>query len=117
MLSTRQTSADDRSKSVTKYVTNVEIVEFHHHMWNHNEKCIQISTNMPGIGSLIREIAVEVSEIWETKQILLSKTKPRILSVKMFSQNLRLYLLLQYIITAIVAKNINIAVETTPMMT
>ena len=32
-------------------------------IWNHNEKCIQISTNMPGIGSLIREIAVEISEM------------------------------------------------------
>ena len=27
-------------------------------MWNYNEKCIQISTNMPGIGTLIHEITV-----------------------------------------------------------
>ena len=27
-------------------------------IWNHHEKCIQISTNIPVIGSLIREIAV-----------------------------------------------------------
>ena len=33
-------------------------MEFHDHIWNHHEKCIQINTNMPGIGSLIREIAV-----------------------------------------------------------
>ena len=32
-------------------------LEFHDHIWNHNEKCIQTSTNMPGIGSLIHEIA------------------------------------------------------------
>ena len=39
------------------------MVEFHDHIWNHNVKCIQISTNMPGIGSLIREIAaIKISE-------------------------------------------------------
>ena len=27
-----------------------KIVEFHDHIWNHHEKCIQISTNMPSIG-------------------------------------------------------------------
>ena len=32
-------------------------------MWNHHGKCIQISTNIPGIGSLIREIDVKISEI------------------------------------------------------
>ena len=64
MLSTRQAGADDRSK-VNKIV---KIVEFHDHIWNYNEKCIQISTNMPGIGLLICEIAVEISEMWESKQ-------------------------------------------------
>ena len=34
-----------------------------------NEKCIQISTNMPGIGWLIREMTNEISEMWESKQI------------------------------------------------
>ena len=68
MLSTRQASADDRSKMLSKFVKNVEIVEFHDHIWNHNEKCIQMSTNMPGIGSLIRELAVEILEMWESKQ-------------------------------------------------
>ena len=33
---------------------------------NH-EKCIQISTNMPGIGSENREIAVKISEMSESK--------------------------------------------------
>ena len=55
-------------KSFLKKLKNVEIVEFHDHIWNHNEKCIQISTNMPGFGSLIREIAVEISEMWENEQ-------------------------------------------------
>ena len=30
---------------------------------NQYEKCIQISTNMPGIGSLIREIDVKIQKI------------------------------------------------------
>ena len=37
---------------------------------------------MPGIGSLIREIDVNIAEIWETNILfLLSKTNARILSV------------------------------------
>ena len=54
-------------KSLTKFVKNVEIMEFHDHIWNHNEKCIWISTNMPGIGSVNREIAVKISEMRESK--------------------------------------------------
>ena len=50
-------------KNVTNFVKNVKIVQFHAHIWNHHEKCIQKSTNMPGIGSIIREIAVEISEM------------------------------------------------------
>ena len=46
-----------------KIFKNVNILEFHEHIWNHHEKCIQISTNMPGIGSLIREIHINISEI------------------------------------------------------
>ena len=51
-----------QEQNVTKFVKNVEIMEFHGHIWNYHEKCIQISTNMPGIGSSIHEIAVEISE-------------------------------------------------------
>ena len=40
-----------------------KMLEFHDHIWNQHEKCIQISTNMPGIGSLIREIAVKISDM------------------------------------------------------
>ena len=50
-------------QNLTNFVKNVKNVEFHHHIWYHHEKCIQISTNMPGIGSVIREIAVKISEI------------------------------------------------------
>ena len=59
MLSMQQVGECRRQvKNVTNLVKNVKIGEFHDHIWNHNEKCIQISTHMPGIGSFIREIAV-----------------------------------------------------------
>ena len=45
-------------KNVTNFVKNVDILEFHDHIWNDREKCIQTSTNMPGIGSLICEIDI-----------------------------------------------------------
>ena len=41
-------------KHLTNYVNFFKIVEFHEHIWNHYEKYIEISTNMPAIGSLIR---------------------------------------------------------------
>ena len=52
-------------------------MEFHDHIWNHHDKCFQISTNMPGVGLVICEIAIEISQnfsiierrfyIWNTK--------------------------------------------------
>ena len=59
-------------KNVTHFVKNVNIVEFHDHIWNHYEKYIEINTNMPSIGLVIRKIAVEISDMWESKQTLLS---------------------------------------------
>ena len=44
-------------------LSNVKILELHNHIWNHHDKCIQISTNMPSIGSLICEIHIKISEI------------------------------------------------------
>ena len=70
-LSTRQASADDRAQNLTNVKCckkKIKIVEFHDHIWNHGEKYIQISTNMPGIGSVNREIVVEMSEMSESKQ-------------------------------------------------
>ena len=49
--------------NLTHFVKNVISVEFHGHIWNHHEKYIQISTNIPGIGSVIREIDVKISEM------------------------------------------------------
>ena len=38
--------------------------EFHKHIWNHHEECIQISTNTPSIGSLNCEnMLIKISEI------------------------------------------------------
>ena len=54
-------SADD--KNVNNKIKNYNILEFHDHIWNHHEKYIQKNANMPGIGSLIREIDVKMSEI------------------------------------------------------
>ena len=53
--------------NLTNFVKNVLIVKFHGHIWNYHEKCIQMSTNMPGIGSGNREIAVKISEMSESK--------------------------------------------------
>ena len=46
-------------------------MEVHDHIWNHHEKYIEISTNMPGIGSVICELAIEIWEIGESKPLLL----------------------------------------------
>ena len=61
MLSTRQARADNRSKNGSNLVKNVKIVKFHDRIWNHHEKYIEISTNMPVVvGSLIRERDVKI---------------------------------------------------------
>ena len=57
-------------------------MEFHAHIWNHHEKCIQKSTNMPGIGSIIREIAFKFQKCEIANTILLSETNARVVSVK-----------------------------------
>ena len=48
---------------IPNMIMKLNNLEFHNHIWNRHEKCIEISTNMPGIGSLIREIAVQISEM------------------------------------------------------
>ena len=37
-------------QNFTNFVKNLKIVEFHDYIWNHYEKCIQISTNMDSFG-------------------------------------------------------------------
>ena len=68
----RQAWADGRREQTTgtkfhKILKNVNIFEFHDHIWNHRKKCIQKSANIDGISSLIREIDVE--KVWESKSI------------------------------------------------
>ena len=46
--------------NLTKFVHFLKIVEFHDHIRNHDEKCIQLSTNMPSIGLVIPEITSEM---------------------------------------------------------
>ena len=47
----------------THFEKYVNILEFGYYIWNPYEKCIQKSPNMPGVGSLIRDIDVNISEI------------------------------------------------------
>ena len=51
-----------RVKKFTNFVKNIKIVEFHYHIRNHREKCIQISTSIPSIGFVIPEITCEMLE-------------------------------------------------------
>ena len=48
----------------TKYDSKTKIVVFyslsHNHIRIHQEKCIQISTNIPGIGWVVFQIAFEI---------------------------------------------------------
>ena len=53
-------------KKLTHFVKCVNIVEFHDYIWNHHAKCIQISTKLPGIGSLIRQIHVKIEKEKQT---------------------------------------------------
>ena len=66
MLSTYNVAGMSRrqDQNVTNFVKRkVNILEFGYYIWNPYEKCIKKSPNMPGIGSLIREIDVKISEI------------------------------------------------------
>ena len=49
-----------QDQNVTNFVKNVNILEFDYYIWNPYDKCIQKSPNMPGIGSLISEIDVNI---------------------------------------------------------
>ena len=64
-LSTWQAWADDNQNG-HKMLKNVNIIEFGDYIWNHHEKCIQISTNMPDIGLEICNILriLETERFW-----------------------------------------------------
>ena len=48
-----------------KISQNFTILEFRDYIWNHHEKCILMSTNIPSIGSVISQIG---SDFWEKKK-------------------------------------------------
>ena len=50
-------------QNVTNLVKNVNILECGYYFWNPYDKYIQKSPSMPGIGSLIQEIDVNISEM------------------------------------------------------
>ena len=57
ILQNRDHTARMRRRQVKHFPTflkNIIILEFHDHILNHHEISIQISIDMPGIGSLIR---------------------------------------------------------------
>ena len=56
----------------------VKVLEFRDDIWNHH----QISTNMPGIGSLIHEIHVKLQNSRKQNRLLFSKTNVRVQSIK-----------------------------------
>ena len=59
-----------------------KIMEFHDYSWNRCEKCIQISTNMPGIGLVINENGYQICVNFEKiKTILHGKIYGHLLSV------------------------------------
>ena len=63
-------AADESRRQVKCFINlvkNVNILEFHDHIWNHHEKYIEISTNMPSIGLVIPELTCEMLEFWENK--------------------------------------------------
>ena len=64
-LSMQQAWAGDKKK-IPEMFKNINILEFSDYIWNHYEKCIQISTNMPGI---VLEIC-EISRILRNQTIL-----------------------------------------------
>ena len=55
---------------------NFNILEFDDYIWNHDEKCIQISTNMPGIDLVICEKGFEFNEFWEKENTFLAWLNP-----------------------------------------
>ena len=64
---------------------NVNILKFDYYIWNPHEKYIEISTNIPSIGLIIREIGFEILEFGANKTLLLhGKTNDRIECVKLF---------------------------------
>ena len=65
-------------KKIVKNSKNLEIIEFHDYIWNHHEKFIQISTNMPSIGLEILRILNKFEKrnnfVWMVKPMAACKS-------------------------------------------
>ena len=66
------------------FAKNVNIYKFHYHIWNRHKKCIQISTNKPGIALVICEISL--FKFYKKQTILHGQANDRVLNVKHFDQ-------------------------------
>ena len=49
-----------QKKKTQHFLKNINISDFQSHIWNHYEKCIQKSTNMPRIGLVMYEIGFDI---------------------------------------------------------
>ena len=63
-------------------------MKFHNHIWNHHETYIEISTNMPGIGSVILRNVRKQTQ-------LLSKTNAMVAMHKVVDQNINTFNMLK----------------------
>ena len=83
-FSARMLSADDTAKCFKLFQ---KMFKFSCHIWNQHEKCIQMSTNKPSIGSVIHEIALDFEKIWRNFNFFCSqKTGARVESINSYKQ-------------------------------
>lgn len=73
----RESSATIFDTFCNYFSKNVNFFKFHYHIWNHRAKCIQLSTNMLSIGSIIRKQLLKFAFFYKlfvmaTRQVLLS---------------------------------------------
>ena len=68
-----------RQGTGTKCSKNFKIPEFGDYIWNHHTKYIQISTNMPAIGSVIHKIdGKNQNKLTKVKRLLRVKSMPAV---------------------------------------
>ena len=72
------------TRKKSQNVQNVKIIEFGDYIiWNHHEECIQIGTNMHGIGL----------EFWETQNGIDGETNGRVQSINIYCWRITRYAL------------------------
>ena len=83
----RLKSADDSVKFRQKFAKNVKLVGFWYYIWNQRENYIQMSTNMPGIGSVICEINLKIKSILRKTKAFYCKTNSGMWSVRKWAND------------------------------